>query len=375
MASLSSTATAQTTAYGIPIRNLWHMLLYAWNESPHSPIWRMVSVERAPSLDALLATLLIKLVQQRLRIGLGRSYMAEQQTLRGIRGRVQFTKSLKQRTFERGQVLCEFENYSTNAPKNQIVRSTLLHLAQVGEFGPDRKQAEELRHGLRKLVQTLDGIDLIQLTADFIRRQQAKRQDHDYRVMLAICDLILQRKMPTEQAGHRYVSQLERDRFVLHRLYERFVANFYRHHLRQWHVSSQSVLAWPDKSSNQYLPTMKPDVVLKEESSGQIIILDTKFTAKSLIENRWGKEMFDPSHLYQIYTYLGTQAHLSDQHRRATGILLYPAITEELSEAVELQSHRIRVECVNLAASWQHIEQRLIDVIMGHVHDNANTFL
>ena len=65
-----------------------------------------------------------------------------------------------------------------------------------------------------RLVRTLDGIDLIELTPDIIHRQQAERQDHDYRIMLAICDLILQRRMPTEFAGQSYVSQLERDRLV-----------------------------------------------------------------------------------------------------------------------------------------------------------------
>lgn len=367
MADFSSTTPVQITEYGIPIRNIWHMLMYAWNETRRSPYWEMVDVENAPSLDGLLASFLIKLVQQRLRIGLGCSYMVEQQTLRGIRGRVQFTKSLKQRTFERGQALCEFENYSINAPKNQIIRTTLFQLAQVGKFGPNQKQAEELRHGLRKLVQTLDGIDLIELTADFIHRQQAERHDHDYRVMLAVCDLILQRQMPTEYTGQQSISQLERDRLVLYDLYESFVANFYRHHLSEWHVSPQKVLIWHDKSSNQYLPTMKPDLVLEEKSFGRIIILDTKFTAKSLVENRWGKEMFNSSHLYQMYAYLGTQSHLSEPHKQAVGILLYPAIRDELAETVQLPQHQIRIECVNLAAEWPLIERRLLEIIEGKV--------
>ena len=366
-ADLPSTIVAQKTAYGIPIRNVWHMLLYAWGETPRSPYWQMVDVENAPSLDALLASILARLLQQRLRIGLGSSYVADQQTLRGIRGRIQFTKSMKQRAFEHGQAVCEFENYSINAPKNQIIRSTLFHLAQIGKFGVQQKRAKELRHTLRWLVRTLDGIDLIELTPAFIHRQQAKRHDRDYRIMLAICALILQRQLPTEYAGQAYMSQLERDRFVLHDLYERFVANFYRHHLRQWHVSPQKPLSWHDESENQYLPKMKPDLVLKEKSSGHIIILDTKFTAKSLIENRWGKEMFDSSHLYQIYAYLKTQEHQSEQHQQATGILLYPTVRDELSETVELQKHQVCIACVNLAVPWQNIEQRLLDVIAARV--------
>lgn len=352
------------TAYGIPIRNLWYMLLYAWNETPRSPYWRMVDVEESQSLDALLASILAKIVHQRLRIGLGGSYIPEQRLLRGVRGRIHFTNSLKQRAFERGQTFCEFEHYSINAPKNQIIRSTLFHLAQVGQLGPNHRHAEELRHTIRSLVRTLEGIDVIELTPDFIHRQQVERHDHDYRVMLAICDLILQRRLPTEDAGQSYVSQLERERLVLHNLYERFVANFYRYHLRHWLVRPQPTLTWHEKSPNPYLPSMRPDLILEEGASGRIVILDTKFTANSLKENRWGKEMFDSSHLYQIFAYLRTQEHLSDQHQQARGILLYPAINDELSEKVELQSHQIRIECVDLSAPWQNIESRLLDVIV-----------
>ena len=54
---------------GIPIRNFWHMLLYAWDRAAFLNRWN-AEVEAAPSLDALFASLLSKLVEQRLRIGL-----------------------------------------------------------------------------------------------------------------------------------------------------------------------------------------------------------------------------------------------------------------------------------------------------------------
>ena len=86
------------TTGGIPIRNLWHMLLYAWNEVVLKNQWQ-AEAKRAPSLDALLASILAKLVQQRLRIGLGRSYTNEARLLRGIRGRVDFTTKVEDTRF------------------------------------------------------------------------------------------------------------------------------------------------------------------------------------------------------------------------------------------------------------------------------------
>ena len=61
------------TEYGIPIRNLWHILLYAWNELPASSPVTPGEVEDAPTLDTLLALVLIRSLQQRMRTGLGRA--------------------------------------------------------------------------------------------------------------------------------------------------------------------------------------------------------------------------------------------------------------------------------------------------------------
>lgn len=231
--------TAVETTHGIPLRNLWYMLLYAWQELPHSPYWQAVADVDAPTLDSLLASMLSRMLQQRLRIGLGCRYMPEKKLLRGIRGRIDFTDSLKQQTLPKGQAFCEYEHYSINAPPNQIIRTTLFHLAQVGDFGVDQKKAELLRHQLRFLVRTLAGIDLIELTPELMRRQQTVRHDRDYRLMLSICELILRRRLPTEFEGERFVTELEREHFVLYQVYEQFVANFYQYHLSEWHVQSQ----------------------------------------------------------------------------------------------------------------------------------------
>lgn len=356
-----SGAFAQYTEYGIPIRNLWHMLLYAWNEYPITRHWTLTEVEKAPTLDALLAAILAKLVEQRLRIGLGRSYVNQAQTIRAIRGRVDFTASLKYRTFEQGQAHCHFQQYSANSPKNQIIRSTLARLAQIGNFGHNRVLADELRHHLRQLTRALDGIDLIEPNLDFIRRQQTTRNDGDYRLMLAICELLLQQQMPTETSGGHSLPAIERQALVLYNIYERFVANFYHLRLPAYTVKAQSRLFWPTLQENTYLPVMKPDLMI--QSSSALFVLDTKFTAKSLVQNLWGKQQFDSSHLYQMYAYLTTQEHHSEQHQKAVGILLYPTVHEKLSERIQLGEHTMRIECIDLSAKWQNIEDQLLSII------------
>ena len=60
--------------------------------------------------------------------------------------------------------------------------------------------------------------------------------------------------------------------------------------------------------------------------------------------------------------YLRSQEHVSDSHRSATGILLYPAVKYRLSESIELQNHEIHWETIDLSQRWEHIEADLLRI-------------
>lgn len=353
--------TVQLTKTGIPVRNLWHMLLYVWDVVHLKSHWKS-DVEHAPTLDSLLATILANLIQQRLRIGLGRDYRDHASEIAGVRGRVDFNESLKRMSFQHGRACCQFQVFSANVPKNQIVRSTMARLVQVGEFGSSVPDATKLRARLRRLVCDMEAVDLVELKAASIRREQLQRHDQDYRLMLAICYLLNQRQMPTEDPGVTGLSGLDRDAFTLYDIYEQFVAKFYARHLKDWTVSPQQKLVWPTDDASDYLPVMYPDLTLQHKASGHLIILDTKFTAKIFVTGRWGNQTFNRDHLFQIYAYLKSQEHQSTNHKTATGILLYPTVEHDLSESITIQGHSLRWETVDLSKHWEEIESDLLDI-------------
>src|SRR6185436_18698645 len=93
-----------TFANAVPIRNVWHMLVYAWRELRLLKRWK-TDVESAPTLDGLFARILSNLVRERMRIGLGRSYTSTAELIHGLRGRIDFDKSLKMLAFQNAQAL------------------------------------------------------------------------------------------------------------------------------------------------------------------------------------------------------------------------------------------------------------------------------
>jgi 5-methylcytosine-specific restriction enzyme subunit McrC len=350
-----------TFAKRVPIRNVWHMLVYAWRELRLLHRWQ-ADVESAPTLDALFAKILNNLVRERLRIGLGRNYTSTDQMLRGLRGRVDFDKSLKLLAFQNGRAFCHFQIFSANVLKNQIIRSTLHGLAQRGDFGNDRKAASLLRHQLRRLVRDLDHIDLIELKPDIVRRQELQRDDHDYGLMLAICHIIVQRQMPTETAGSKKLYGVDRDQLFLWKVFESFVADFFDLRLTDWTVSAQKTIHWPAERESEFLPVMKPDIAMRHKVSGQRVVIDTKFTGKSLVAGQFGNLRFNRDHIFQIYAYLRSQEEESREHQSAIGMLLYPSVDFHLSEQTRIQGHLLRWETVDLTKPWQEIEASLIQL-------------
>lgn len=355
-------AEVQRTEHGIPIRNVWHMLLYAWQQPPEWSRWQG-EAERSPTLEALLTNVLCQQMEQRLRIGLGREYVHTNQRIRGIKGRIDFTRSLLNRTFERGQAYCRFSEFSANAPRNQIIRSILARVLRIGQFGTDTNAAEQLRHRIRKVLLHLDEVSDIQVDLNFIRQQNLGRNDGDYRLMLAICEFLLEHAMPTEAQGDQASLQLQRDQLTLYSIFEKFVAAFYEHHLPDWQPRPQQRLRWPAEETDTRLPTMQPDLTLHSPETNKRIVLDTKFTASSLTTgHRDGTERYDSSHLYQMYAYLRTQEEPSVS-QPAAGILLYPTVGTHIADVHHIQGHELHISTVDLAANWQDIEHQLLNLV------------
>lgn len=351
------------TVQRIPIRNVWYLLLYAWDLAR----WRdttMGSVEASGSLLGLLARVLAGTTRQLLRRQLRRAHLDFRDEIRGIRGRVDFATSLKRMCFERGKAYCRFPELSIDTLKNRIIRVTLHRLASDSRLVSAGGSTEgDLRHELRAVVSEMDGVELSPITGADFSRVQLGSSDRDYAVPLAICALVQRLQMPEEQVGDHAMVALLGDEITFHRLFERFVLNFYRHHLKAYDVTRES-LSWHDELGCALVPRMHTDVTITgKRAPYRRLVVDTKYSIRTLAQSQHRGERFKSDNLYQIYAYLRTQEHRSDAHAAAEGMLLYPTTGRELDEAMFVQRHRIRVATVDLSRPWPEIEERLLSLV------------
>lgn len=346
----------------VPVRNVWHMLLYAWDMASFEDLPE-VSSEDAPHLFGLLASMLVTCTEKLLRRQLLRSHMQKSQWVQGVRGRIDFGVSVKHVRAEFGQLYCTHPELSPDGLKNQIIKSTLQQLAKDDRIMHRDKDREALlRQQIRAAVRGMDGINVIPITSSTFNKLQLSAGERLYRLPLQICKLLHHLQMPDEHQGDPALLALLSDEVRFSVVFEKFVRNFLGHRLDA-KVTSE-LLDWPGGDECALMPQMHPDTIIEFRTPlNRKLVIDTKYYVKTLAKAAFGKEQFHASNLYQIYAYLRTQEDESDLDRTSEGMLLYPTVSREVDESVIIQDHRVRVATVDLTQPWQIIESRLMDIV------------
>nr|WP_240902925.1 5-methylcytosine-specific restriction endonuclease system specificity protein McrC [Caulobacter sp. SLTY] len=352
---------------GIPVRNLWLLLMYAADLAAFGDRFDGLADEAA-DLPELLARLLAWVVERRLRKNLSRAYEPRAAVLNRVRGRIDWLRTEAGQLLNRGEVACRFEDLTCDTPRNRLVR---VALERMGPQVRDRDLARRCRSLARQLEE--QGVGPARPSRSELARDQIARHDAEDRLMVKVAELALDLVLPSETEGDDRTTRLERDEKLLRRIFERAVAGFYRCELQGrdgWTVSPQKALSWAvaDQSDGMayWLPGMNADVVLQKVGPpGRRVVVETKF-ADALSRNAFDKEVFKSGHLYQLYAYLQTQAGQGhDLADAAEGVLLYPAVNCRIDEWAVIQKHRIRIATVDLAASSADIRGRLLGLALG----------
>jgi 5-methylcytosine-specific restriction enzyme subunit McrC len=356
--------SAPTSYLGrIPVRNLWLLMLYA------SDLFRMhgtgnVGLEDSPDeLPDVLAEMLARAVEIRQQRRLSSGYQRREAALCRVRGRIDVLSTERRQLLSQGRVACSFDELTIDTPRNRFVRAALDAISRI-------VQHDGLAHRCRKLASEMKMMGVsgnpptrVQISAD-----RFGRHDHEDRFMVAAAKLAFDLVLPTEASGKEVLALPDREERWVRRLYERAVGGFFDVVLspKGWRVRCGTTLSWQierrTSGIDEVLPVMRTDVVLDHCTSGRRIVVDTKFNS-ILIDGWYRDETLRSGYLYQIYSYLRSQADCGEPLADcAEGLLLHPSFGRKVDEAVVIQGHCIRFATVDLIASTQEIRSRLLRI-------------
>lgn len=301
---------------GIPVRNIFCMLAYAFQEL-RQETYRSVATEDFKNAAELFAEILRLGVGKLLRHGLRRDYVAVEETLPTLRGRLSLSATLRERIARRQRLACEYDEFLVDNTYNRIVKAALLTLLHTAAVSTGRKDA--LRRQLRYFGD-VGKVELRRVRWDTLRYDRNSRL---YQMLHFICRMLADDRLLTTDEGDNILPQFAIQ--DINRLFEKFVLEFYRRHLPQCKASDRWIM-WNKREPQpvSFLPQMHTDITLT--LGHRTLIIDTKFYSHNL-QDHMGQKTIHSANLYQIFTYVVNADR--DHTGLVDGMLLYARTADE----------------------------------------------
>jgi 5-methylcytosine-specific restriction enzyme subunit McrC len=340
----------------IPIKNLYFLLCYAWDILDFEEL-KNTTLDDYDDPSDLLTWVFINHSKKQIRRGLCREYHLLTAELSGIKGKLEFTQSIRSNSFSRAKAVCAFDEFSVDNDINRVIKATAYRLLR-------RKQiAIALKKDLFWVYSKLDQVTLVELSASSFSRIRLNRNNLSYQFLLNICQLVFNNSVLDDRSGNLKFMDFFRDEGKMPMLFESFVRNFYKHNLKQCSVSRQNI-NWVAESlggSLSLLPQMQTDTTLV--FSERKIIIDTKYY-KEALNKRFGTLKFSSNNLYQLHAYLISTAYKSTDKldSEAEGILLYPGVDYNFKERYNINGHVMTLATIDLNQDWRNIHADLISL-------------
>ncbi|MBV7271649.1 5-methylcytosine-specific restriction endonuclease system specificity protein McrC [Clostridiaceae bacterium UIB06] len=342
----------------IPIKNIYYMICYAWNTLKIEDK-TLVGIEKFDSIYNLLAKVIINGVNNIIKRGFHREYTDHKEELTMVRGKIDIMNSIRQQSLTRKRLVCDYDEFKSNVCFNQILKTTIGMIIR----------SHDLDDGLRKelidIKYYFSQIDEIKINVRVFSLLKYSRNNIHYKMLMNVCELIYSGLITNESGNKFKFHDFIRDK-QMEKLYEKFVLNFYKKHLRAevYKVHSPKIKWDLDKNFNnigmEYLPEMRTDVVIENELEHIQTIIDTKYYASALKSRNFSEsKKLISDNLYQILAYLNNSNYLGT----VSGILLYPTTEQELNIKYKINDKIIKVKTLNLSADWEEIYKRLINII------------
>lgn len=337
----------------IKIQNIYYMLSYAFKVLKGQEYVKCATEEFENTAD-LMAAILSKGIAIQIKRGLMREYIEVIEPLSSLRGKIDVTESIKTQTLIKQQLICTYDEFSVNCYMNQIIKTT-VELLLRHDISKVRKK--ELRNLMLyfKDIKTLD-INQINWKLRFNRNNQT------YQMLINICWLIIKGLLQVDNQGNMKMQKFL-DEQHMHRLYEKFILEYYRKEFPMLKAAA-SQIAWNlDDEENYMLPVMRSDIML---SYGEkTLIIDAKYYAHT-VQSQFGVKTLHSNNLYQIFTYV-KNLDVSNTGN-VSGMLLYAKTDEEIlpNNEYRMSGNKISVKTLDLNCDFNEIAVQLNKIVDSH---------
>jgi 5-methylcytosine-specific restriction enzyme subunit McrC len=332
------------------------MLSYAFhvlNEKGYNKI----ATEDFENTADLFSEILINAVGKQIKQGLYKDYIPFDETVTSIKGKMNITESINNKSLINKKMNCTYDEFSHNNYLNQIIKTTMQILLK-SEIKKHRKKR------LKRILMYFRNVDVID-SKSINWKIRYDRNNQNYRMIIGVCYLTLKGLLQSEKDGNEKLMEFLNDQ-AMSRLYEKFILEYYKKEYKKYtgFKAGSPQIKWQLDEDDDFdlLPKMQTDVTL--EYKDKILIIDAKYYAKTTQE-RYNKKTIHSNNLYQIFTYVkNKEEELKNKDVRVSGMLLYARTNEELipNEVYKMSGNTIAVRTLDLNQDFEILKSQLDEI-------------
>lgn len=337
------------------IKNIYYMLSYAFTTLKQTN-FANVATERFDNIHNLFAAILSKGIGQQLKQGLYREYLNKAENTTVMRGKIDVSGTIKNKLARQHMLSCEYDDLSENNLLNQILKTTVIILLRHAKVDAEYKDT------LKKEMLYFSNVDTLEPSGVKWASIQFQRSNQTYRMLISICQLILEGMLQTTADGaYQLASFVDEQRMC--RLYEKFILEYYSKEFPSLRVNASQIPWALDDGVGTMLPIMQSDITL--EHGNDVLILDAKYYTHTT-QVQYDVHTLHSGNLYQIFTYVKNKSMaLGNTPHRVSGMLLYAKTDETIQPDCEyrMSGNRICVKTLDLNRDFADITMQLNSIV------------
>ena len=330
----------------IYVKNIYYMLSYAF-QILNEQGYKQILTEEFDNIAELCAAILSKGVALQIKRGLGREYLLNSDSLSTLKGRIDISTSIKEKSLIKRQLVCNYDEFSVNSYMNRIIKTT-MELLLHSDINKVRKK------DIRKLLMYFAEVSSLEINS-INWKLQFNKNNQTYQMLISICYLIIKGLLQTKTDGTtKLMDFLDEQR--MSRLYEKFILEYYRKEHNELDVSSSQIPWNLDNDECSMLPVMQSDIMLHNKT--KTLIIDAKYYSRSM-QVQYDVHTIRSNHLYQIYAYV--KNYDKDKSGNVMGLLLYAKTDEDITphNIYQMDGNTIMVDTLDLNCDFNLIKQQL----------------
>ena len=217
---------------------------------------------------------------------------------------------------------------------------------------------------LKNILRYFSEVDLVDVNS-INWKIRFDRNSQTYRMLIGVCYLTVKGLLQTTKKGDVKLMNFL-DNQLMHRLYEKFILNYYKKEHPSINASASQISWQLDDGEDYLLPRMQSDIML--EYSDKILIIDAKYYSHTT-QSYYNTNTIHSGNLYQIFTYVKNK-QIEAPNSEVSGMLLYAKTDEEIlpDNTYKMSGNTIGVGTLDLNQDFGLIKEQLDGIAEDYLY-------